>query len=178
MDNLSLILQSRVTQIRVAQISGERDRVLTKEGTFDVSCKFGLGPSRSENKRLIRLTYSITGLPEKDDTKEPPAFTASIEIRGMIEFPKEIDASDLKLEPTIVAVVCQPLYTVAVQKIASLLLDLGVRNVRLDPDLRTIGDSFSEVIEIESSKAPDFQNSLANEPKKISSTKPKAKVKK
>jgi hypothetical protein len=151
MNELELLQDSRLTQIRIARVEGKRPKVQVLEGTLVVTSKFGLSSKDSEPwKRMASLIFEVKGLPQNADDTADPAFTVLIEVRGLIKFPEKAPLTLLDAQERLRSILCQPLYVYACKKAEELLADMGVRNLRLDPDLRTVGDAPQEGQETDS----------------------------
>jgi hypothetical protein len=136
-DELQLLYGHRLTQLRLARLTGSRPKVGATQGTIEITCTFGLSRKAEEPKRrMAKLELELTGIPKDAAEGADPAFTVAIEVRGLITFAEEFDKTSAELEATLF----QPLYVFAAQKTETVLAEMGVRNIRLDPDIRTVVD--------------------------------------
>jgi hypothetical protein len=141
MNDLDLLYESRLTQIRIVRVTGSRPKILIKEGTLGISSSFGFASKDSEpRKRMAKLILEVKGIPPNADESSEAVFTIEVEVRGLFDFRGEASMASLQTDNRLTALLCQQLYVYASQKAEELLADMGVRNLRLDADLRTVGD--------------------------------------
>lgn len=144
MNDFEILSSSRLTQLRFARVAASRLKVGKKDGgMLDCSSTFGMQQTAEPVKWVAKLALEIKGIPGDHEATEP-AFTLELEVRGLYTLPKPLEVNAFENRPQLVAAMCQSLYVFGARKAESLLADMGVPGVRLDSDLRTMGDASSE----------------------------------
>lgn len=163
MTNYEIWSAGRLTQLRVAQINASRPKVSKSGGTLDISCTFGISLAGEPQTRLAKLRLTVKGIPENDQGADP-AFTIDLEVRGLYKFSSAIENTAFADNNELNALMCQPLFVFAVQRAESCFVDMGLRGIVLDKDLRTVGDVTPP--NIDSSKSTEIVPRAAKSTKK------------
>lgn len=140
MNDFEILSKTRLTQLRLARITASRPRTTGSGGTLEVTCTYGLGKGPTPSKLIAKLELGIKGIPKTEEDTAEPAFTLDVEARGIFTFSEPLEVKAFEGKQELTAAMCQPLYTFAVKKAESFLADLGMRDVRLDLDLKDAGE--------------------------------------
>ncbi|WP_141441572.1 hypothetical protein [Delftia acidovorans] len=144
MNELQAISISRLVQVRILSLSASRPLADSDSGIVEAQVKFSVKNSKDKKRKIGTVQITLIGKPSKPEEDKSSSnkisFKLDVEARGVYSYPEDIDAATIKISEDMASIMCMPIYLFAKIRAENALRDMGLPSVRVDPDLRTVGD--------------------------------------